>query len=357
MGGCVRNDVLGVPINDVDIATSATPDQVIALCEAAALKVVPTGLDHGTVTVVVDKQGFEVTTFRQDVETNGRHAVVAFSKDLETDARRRDFTMNALYADREGRVFDPLGGLDDLKARRVRFIDTPEDRIREDGLRILRFFRFFAVYGDPDEGLDPEGLAACAALGEMLDDLSAERIGSEMRKLLAATDPATAVAAMAASGVLGRILPGAAAEMLAPLVHVEGNRLPRWQRRLSALSASGPFDRLRLSKAEDKALVAISQALDAGFDARRAGYSFGAEAAIDAGLIAASLSGQPLPVQYDEAATDGASLVFPVKARMLLDHLAPGPDVGAEMRRLEALWVASDFSLDRDALLSLSREG
>ena len=156
VGGCVRNALMGVPVSDVDIATDARPERVMALAEAAGLKPVPTGIDHGTVTVVAEGIGHEVTTFRADVETDGRRAVVRYSDDISEDAARRDFTMNALYADARGDVLDPLGGLPDLEARRVRFIRDAGERIREDYLRILRFFRFNAWYGDPEQGVDPE---------------------------------------------------------------------------------------------------------------------------------------------------------------------------------------------------------
>ena len=209
----------------------------MALAAAAGLAAVPTGIDHGTVTLLSDGQPFEVTTFRRDVETFGRHATVAFSTDIAEDAARRDFTMNALYAEPDGTLVDPLGGLADLRARRVRFVGDPARRIAEDYLRILRFFRIHAWYGDPAGGLDPEGLAACAALQEGLDSLSRERVGAEIAKLLAARDPAPAVAAMAATGILARVLPGADPRALAPLVHLEAGAglAPRWQRRLAAL--------------------------------------------------------------------------------------------------------------------------
>ncbi|NBB96904.1 MAG: CCA tRNA nucleotidyltransferase, partial [Alphaproteobacteria bacterium] len=235
VGGCVRNAVLGVAVTDVDIATSARPEQVIALTEAAGLRAVPTGLAHGTVTLVAGGEGFEVTTFRRDVATDGRHAEVAFSDRIEDDAARRDFTMNALYADATGRVLDPLGGADDLRARRLRFVGDAAQRIAEDYLRILRFFRFHAQYGDPDHGLDPDGLAACAAGADGLARLSAERVTGELRKLLAAHDPAPSVAAMHHAGVLARVLPGADPRALAPLVHLEGAAPPRWLRRLGVL--------------------------------------------------------------------------------------------------------------------------
>nr|MDA3889890.1 CCA tRNA nucleotidyltransferase [Allgaiera sp.] len=188
VGGCVRNALLGVAVADIDIATDAAPETVTILAENAGLKAVPTGIDHGTITVVSGGIAHEVTTFRRDVETFGRHATVAFTADPAEDAARRDFTMNALYATPEGEVLDPLGGLPDLQARRLRFVGDPASRIREDYLRILRFFRFHAWYGDQQEGLDPEGIAACAENLDGLAGLSRERIGTEMRKLLSAPD-------------------------------------------------------------------------------------------------------------------------------------------------------------------------
>jgi tRNA nucleotidyltransferase/poly(A) polymerase len=210
---------------------------VIELAESAGLKSVPTGLEHGTITVVSGHTGYEITTFRRDVRTDGRHAQVVFSDDLEQDAHRRDFTMNALYANRHGQIRDPLEGLADLRARRVRFIDDPHARIREDYLRILRFFRFHAWYGDPQNGIDRDGLSACAELAEGIERLSRERIGTEMRKLLAAPDPAPSVAAMEQAGVLHRILPGASSHSLAVLVHMETeiDEAPRWLRRLACI--------------------------------------------------------------------------------------------------------------------------
>ena len=213
VGGCVRNALLGLPVADIDIATDAPPDRVITLCNAAGLRVVPTGIEHGTVTVLSGDIAHEVTTFRRDVTTDGRRATVAFATDITTDAARRDFTMNALYARPNGTVVDPLGGLPDLLARRVIFVGDATARIREDYLRILRFFRFHAWYADPNAGIDAEGLAACAALADGLRQLSRERVSAEMIKLLGAPDPAPAVAAMAQAGILARILPGAMASV------------------------------------------------------------------------------------------------------------------------------------------------
>ena len=243
VGGVVRNALLGQPVDDIDIATDAVPERVIALARAANLRAVPTGIDHGTVTLVHDGRGFEVTTFRRDVETDGRHAVVSFTDDIAQDAARRDFTMNALYADRTGRVLDPVGGLPDLQARRLRFVGDPAQRIREDYLRILRFFRFFARYG---RQADPDAVAACAAHKDGLSGIARERIGAEMRKLLTADDPAPSVALMARTGVLDLLLPGADPVALDALLAQEGDTPPAWPRRLAALHHD-PASALRLS--------------------------------------------------------------------------------------------------------------
>jgi poly(A) polymerase len=207
VGGCVRNAVLGEAQSDIDLSTNALPQQVLDLAKDAGVKAVPTGIDHGTVTLVVDETPFEVTTFRRDIETDGRRAVVAFSDKIEEDALRRDFTMNALYATPEGEIVDPLGGIPDAMARRVVFIQDARARIREDYLRSLRFFRFWAWYGDKSLGFDPETLSAIGDTLHGLETLSAERIGAELLKLLAAPDPAQAVATMAQLGIFTRLLP------------------------------------------------------------------------------------------------------------------------------------------------------
>ena len=350
VGGCVRNALLGAPVSDLDISTDARPEEVIALAAAGGLKPVPTGIDHGTVTVVVDRHPFEVTTFRRDVETDGRRAVVAFSSSMEVDASRRDFTMNALYAAPDGTVVDPLGGLPDLEARRVRFIGDPHDRIREDYLRILRFFRFHAWYGS--DGLDRDGYAACAELSDGLETLSKERVGHEFRKLLAAPDPAPSVAAMEAAGVLLRVLPGTRTGQLAVLVHLEGEAglAPDWQRRLVTLGGD-PAKALRLSKAETRRTQALSDAMQSEASAGELGYRLGAIDAIDALVLRASLYVTPFdPVAAQEAGF-GAEQVLPIKARDLADRHS-GPALGAAFAEAEARWIASGFRLTREDLLA-----
>lgn len=357
VGGCVRNALLGRPVRDIDLATDLDPAGVVALAEAAGVKAVPTGIAHGTVTLVALGQPFEVTTFRRDVRTFGRLAEVAFSQDIAEDAARRDFTMNALYAEPDGRVVDPLGGLDDLYARRVRFVGDPGARITEDYLRILRFFRFHAWYGDAAAGLDAEGLAAAAALQEGLDRISRERVGAEMTRLLAAPDPAPAVAAMAATGILARILPGADPRGLAPLVHAEelAGTPPRWQRRLAALGRQPEWDRdLRLPRADGKTIAAIAAALDADEPPAAAAFRHGAEPARDAVLIRAASLGTPPPPELETELARGADAVFPLRAA---DLPLSGPALGAELTRLRDAWIRSGFRLGAVELKALSVAG
>lgn len=348
VGGCVRNALLREPVSDIDISSDATPETVSKIAETAGFKVVPTGIDHGTVTVIAEGKPHEVTTFRRDVETDGRRAVVAYSTEIREDAQRRDFTINALYADRQGQVIDPLDGLPDLLARRVRFVGDPETRIREDYLRILRFFRFHAAYGDPAQGLDAEGLAACAALAEGLDGISRERIHAELRKLLSARDPAPAVAAMFHAGVLARVLPGADPRALAPLVHLDADQPPRWIRRLAVLG--GDTTDLRLSRAEARDLAALRSAVETVETPAALGWRFGKPLAADAVLVRATLLETPLPPDWNAELHRGAQARFPVTAADLMPGLQ-GEALGQRMNDMQARWLASDLLLGREDLL------
>jgi poly(A) polymerase len=350
VGGCVRDALMGRDAADIDVATDAPPQEVMRLAAAAGLKAIPTGVAHGTVTVAPDGRPIEVTTFRRDVATDGRRATVAFAGDVAEDASRRDFTMNALYARPDGAVIDPLGGLADLAARRVRFVGDPAARIAEDYLRILRFFRFHAWHGDPARGPDPEGLAACAAAADGLGRLSRERVGAEIARLLAAPDPAPAVAAMASAGVLARVLPGADPAPLAGLVRAEaaGGWPPAWRRRLAALGPRADWPaRLRLSRADAKALGAVAAARAAGLPAAAAARRFGAEAARDAALLDAAEAGAAPDPALAAALARGAAAAMPLSAD---DLSLRGPALGAALRRAEAAWLASDLALGREAL-------
>jgi len=368
VGGAVRNALLGLPVTDIDIATPAKPQEVMAAARAAGLHAVPTGIDHGTVTVLADHVPHEVTTLRRDVETHGRHATVAFTDDWEEDARRRDFTINALYCSAQGEVFDPLGAYADLAAHRIRFIGDAGQRIREDYLRILRFFRFNAEYakGQPDA----EGLGACVAEREGLARLSAERVRQEMLRLLMAPRGPELVRAMQDYGVLAYVLPAAPhPELLARLAAIEAGlgRGADAMLRLAALAVEIAEDadrlreRLRLSNDEHARLgLAATPMPDLdpaapGRLARACLYAEGEAAYRGRVLIAWARSGAPpasaawrerlaLPERW-------AAPRFPLGGADVMALGVPaGPRIGEVLRALEAWWIAGDFAADEAAL-------
>ncbi len=355
VGGSVRNALLGKTITDIDMATDALPETVIKLATDNGLRVIPSGIEHGTITFLVEGQTIEVTTFRKDTQTDGRRAIVAFSTVIKDDAKRRDFTMNALYASPDGTILDPLHGINDLMAGRVRFIESPADRIREDYLRILRFFRFHALYGNPNAGIDADALSACAQNLDGLDNLSKERIGHEMRKLLGADNPAPSIAAMVQTGVLARVITGADHRSIAPLVHLEStlDLPPDWMRRLLALGGLDVKNALRLSKQEARLLDTMQNVVTDVLSPRIAAYMLGYQAAQDATLVICAHLGNPLPVDLHKELSTGAKAKFPITAADLADNFN-GPALGVELKRLEALWIGSNLNLSKDELLALS---
>ena len=354
VGGCVRNSLMGQGVDDIDIATRLRPEQTIAALKAAGLKAVPTGVEHGTVTGVSEREPYEITTLRRDVETDGRRAVVAFTEDWAEDAARRDFRLNALYADAKGTVFDPTGGgLEDAAAGRIVFVGEAETRIREDYLRILRFFRFYAWYGR--EAPDAVGLAACGALKAGMDRLSAERVSKELLKLLAAPDPRPSVRAMQDSGVLTQVLPD-----VQPLALFEA---------LCGLSNDPVLRLSALLPTDEAAVVRIAGALrlsNAVRDRLAAIVADGAPVSPDMGEVAARAAiyrlGRPAfldRLRLAEAATggDGQSLrlladewpvpKMPVGGRELAKlGVKPGPETGRILKAFEAGWIADDFPTD-----------
>ena len=376
VGGAVRNTLLGLPAGDVDVATDAVPAVVTERALAAGLKPVPTGIDHGTVTVVVEGHPFEVTTLRQDVETHGRHATVAFGRDWSVDAHRRDFTMNALYVSLDGVVHDFVGGIADARAGRVRFIGAAERRIAEDYLRILRFFRFHAAYGRG--GLDADGLAAAVAAQAGLDGLSAERIGQETAKLVVARGAPATVAVMAETGILARVIGDFADLAGFARVHGLADRAGGVVRRageaplfLAALAvddaerAQGLAERLRLSNAaRDRMAAAVVHAAmvpatPGPADLDRLSFAAGRAGAGDA-VVLAHARGRieaRVAIAALSALAERPVPVFPLAGRDLLALGVPaGPAVGEVMRRLTAHWVAADFRPDRAALTALAAE-
>ncbi len=377
-GGAVRNALIGAPVADVDIAATTLPAETIRRAEAAGLKAVPTGVEHGTVTVVAGGRPFEVTTLRADIETDGRHAKVSSGRDWKADAERRDFTINALYADADGRVVDLVGGLADIEARRLRFIGDAEQRIREDYLRILRFFRFFAWYGAGRP--DAEGLKACARLKDGLDRLSAERVWAELKKLLAAPDPARALLWMRQSGALTRVLPESekwGIDAIHALVRSEQDL--GWQPDpLLRLEAIVPPDavrmealavRLRLSTREATRLKQWSLAdpvASRTTEAQLARKLYrGDVRAITDRLLLALASARAKAVEDDAAMIEAGGYsrllafaqkwekpVLPIKgADLSALGAVPGPRIGAALKALEDEWIDSGFTLARDALL------
>jgi tRNA nucleotidyltransferase/poly(A) polymerase len=371
VGGAVRNALLGEPIAEFDLATTAVPDEVMRRAGAAGFKPVPTGIEHGTVTVVIDGRPFEVTSLREDIETFGRHANVRFGRDWKKDAERRDFTMNALSASADGTVHDPVGGLDDLKARRVRFIGDASKRIAEDYLRIMRFFRFHAAYGD---GLpDPVGLAACIAARSGLEQLSRERVRMELLKLLVARHAAPALAVMNECGLLTSVLGGVAdLAGFENMAKVEAAAVVQADpvQRLGALGvrvtedAERLWQRLRLSNQEHERLQSMGEAWwrvtpDSEKDGRALLYRLGPARLADRVLLAWARSPaaahDPTWRTLTTLPERWAVPVFPLKAADFIGRGLPqGPALGAALRAAEEAWVAADFPSNRPAIEAIA---
>src|SRR5262245_32173781 len=368
VGGAVRDSLLGLPVREADLATTALPQQVMTLAAKAGLKAVPTGIEHGTVTIVADGVPFEVTTLRRDVETFGRHATVAFTEDWAEDARRRDFTLNALYAASDGTLFDPLGGYDDVLAGRVRFIGDAEARIKEDYLRILRFFRFNAYYGKGP--FDPDGLRASVALRGGMTQLSAERVAGEVRRILVAPQAMRAVEALFDYGLLTGMLGGRPLlGRVGRLVSIEEalRREPAAMTRLAALAVFVSEDagrlstRLHLSNVEQAVLaLGAGDHDDSGLPgedaAKRLLYRLGPRDYKAAALVAfADSSAAPNDKSWRGAATLGErwqAPVFPLKGTDIMTLCGvEGAALGALLRTLEAEWVKEGFAASKSEML------
>ena len=356
VGGCVRNDLLGYEVKDIDIASASPPKATASLAKNAGISWVPTGIKHGTITLIVEGQSFEITTFRKDVATDGRHAEVTFSSDLKEDARRRDFTMNALYATADGTVIDPLDGLEDLQARRLRFINDADQRIKEDYLRILRFFRFSAWYGNMHEGFDEEALAAIAKNLDGLERLSKERITAEMIKLMAAPDPSLSIAAMRASGVLQKILVGADDRLLSLFVHLEiENGLPSDPiGRLAVLGAQDVQHQLRLSNKQTKTYETLRASMSNTMPPHELGYRYSEHIALISIALRAALFEKSINKPDLDSAKRGQFAQFPLSGQDLKDCFQ-GAELGRALKDCETHWIASEFRLSKEDLLSIIR--
>lgn len=359
VGGIVRDTLLDLPryATDIDLATELLPDEVVARAGRAGIAAYPTGIAHGTVTLKLGALVTEVTTLRQDIETDGRHAVVKFGTSWKNDAARRDFTMNALYAGMDGTLFDPLFGIDDLLARKVRFIGKPAQRIEEDRLRVYRFFRFSASHGN--ERMDQDGYAACKAAAGTLDRLAAERVGAEMRLMLALPKVANTLIAMVRAGVL--TVPAEAVKLLQ--VYERNARRPNLTGRLAILMAVMPADVLqeiwRLSNDDIRttsAVLGVARLLGE-FRVNEAAYRH--PAALSDGVeVAAVLSdwGEAGKAALRDQLERLDVPRFPLNGGDLVAAgFKPGPALGAELERLERIWIEGGFILDREALLALAR--
>lgn len=372
VGGAVRNALLGLPVGEIDVATTAVPEEVVRRVEAAGFKAVPTGIEHGTVTVVIDKTPFEVTTLRKDVETYGRHAKVEFGRDWKADAERRDFTINALSAAPDGTVFDYVGGLADLDARRVRFIGDAASRIAEDYLRILRFFRFHAAYGRGEP--DAAGLHACIAARAGLDQLSRERVRMEFLKLLVAQRAEPVLIVMADCGILTGVLDGVPNTVhFARMAKIEAAlSLPADAiRRLAALAVLVPEDaerlwqNLRLANVEHERLAAMAEGwwrASPALGERRARvllYRLHAAHYADHIMLGWARSGasadDPAWRELTTLPARWKPPTFPLKAADFIKRgIEQGPALGAALRAAESAWVAADFPNDEAALVRIA---
>ena len=379
VGGAVRNAVLGEPVRDFDFATVLEPQAVVAALEAAGIKAVKTGFEHGTVTAVVEGKPHEITTLRRDVETDGRRAVVSYSTDWAEDAARRDFTMNALYMGPDGEVFDPTGlGLEDARARRLRFVGEPEARVREDYLRILRFFRFMAFYSG-EAKVDGASLRAVREGKGGLAQLSAERVWAELKRMLEAPDPVRAVRTLRAGGILTVVLPEADnADGLEAYVALERRESLGVDplRRLMAMGARLPLSvltlskRLKLSKREAGRLKAWAESeapLDhlvdpVTPDRERLAWIYreGKQVILDRAVLRAAGETDAMKSAYFMVLADLAlgwtPPEFPVRGKDLkAAGVEPGEGMGRVLKALEALWVKSGFSADREKLLAAAK--
>ncbi|MBH9982930.1 CCA tRNA nucleotidyltransferase [Bartonella sp. B10834G6] len=381
VGGAVRNQLLGYPVNDIDIATTCVPDEIIKRVSGNGFKAVPTGYEHGTITVVVKDHSYEVTALRADIEPDGRRAKVIFGRDWKTDAKRRDFTINAIYADANGKIYDDVNGLADIETETLRFIGTAEERIREDYLRILRFFRLYAWVGKGRP--DAEAIKACARLKDGLLQLSAERVWSEVKKMLSAPDPTRALLWMRQAAILGIILPETekwGIDAFRPLIETERvmrlppdpllrlfSIVPRDEVRLKKMAERLRFSKLEKTRLMDFARISPIKYNSSDIEIKKLVYHHGKQAVLDELTLALS-NARAHALSNDNALVEASHYtrlrklteqydipVFPLTGKDLLPlGITEGPAIGHKLKALEKRWVESGFLLDRKALLDLA---
>ena len=359
VGGCVRNELLGKDVaeTDIDFATTAEPDEMVALAEAKGWDVQTRGKLFGTVMVIVDGTSFDVTTFRKDLKTFGRHAIVEYSEDIVEDAKRRDFTMNALYVDRDGVLIDPLDGLHDLRNGIVRFIGNADERIQEDYLRMLRYFRMHAHYSKDKETFDNAALKAIKSRALHACILSKERIGREVRRLLEADDPSRCLIKMEEVELLQELLPGSSTDAIGQLAKIQSKlgMKPSPSAWLALMQPRDVAEELRLSRSEETRINQIIRYSASAETAAELANKLGSDLAIDIVMTRAAIRNEIPESSVVETAERAASAKFPISAEDLMQDFA-GPELGAELERLRSRWVGSDFRMKRSELLGIVRK-
>ncbi len=355
VGGAVRDQLLGVPIHDVDFAVDCSPKMTLQLAIDQNVKFVETGLAHGTITLIEGGQSFEVTSFRKDVKTDGRHAETEFGGTIDEDAKRRDFTINALYMNSEGVIIDPLSGIADIKSKRLAFVGDAGARIKEDYLRILRYFRFLAHY---DLQTGTEELDAIKELAVGLNRISGERVGHEMRKLLCGEFAYRAINAAKNADVLARIAPSFDVNKLRAWIDYESNhKLPvDWRIRLAASSHDIPQAKWRLSNDEANFIKRLQKASETKHAPAALGHILGYELAHWAVLLRAYQQDALPPANLDNDIARGMAAIFPITGRDLKNIMPEGPELGAIYKTLKRKWLAQDFTLDKDMLIKLAHK-
>ena len=353
VGGCVRNTILKMPVTDIDLATDAQPEEIIKIAKENNIRFVPTGLAHGTITLIIDNKNYQITTFRTDFDHDGRYAKVEFTESLLLDASRRDLTINALYCNHVGEVIDPLNGLDDIKKQKIKFIGNPNERIKEDNLRILRFFRFQAIYGNKNLEIDSIALEACHNHKSKLAALSKERITSELRKILSAPNPLEVIIKMNETGVLNELLQNVSIDSLEAYLKTEEKFKINinWLGRLLSLQVTQEEESLKLTRCEFKFLKQTKSAIENQIHVLEFSYYNGVENGKIYSILQNFRHNIILSKNLLNQINSLATKKFPITAKDLMPEIN-GKKLGEALRSLEDRWIKSNFTLRKKDLLA-----
>ena len=353
VGGCVRNTILKMPVTDIDLATDAQPEEIIKIAKENNIRFVPTGLAYGTITLIIDNKNYQITTFRTDFDHDGRYAKVEFTESLLLDASRRDLTINALYCNHVGEVIDPLNGLDDIKKQKIKFIGNPNERIKEDNLRILRFFRFQAIYGNKNLEIDSIALEACHNHKSKLAALSKERITSELRKILSAPNPLEVIIKMNETGVLNELFQNVSIDSLEAYLKTEEKFKINinWLGRLLSLQVTQEEESLKLTRCEFKFLKQTKSAIENQIHVLEFSYYNGVENGKIYSILQNFRHNIILSKNLLNQINSLATKKFPITAKDLMPEIS-GKKLGEALRSLEDRWIKSNFTLSKKELLA-----